>query len=169
MTQFILYLDPAGAEFTQARANRREVLAAVPGKLLRFKPDKITPMEVVDGKGSAQRAAGGFLLLRPAGAALGVLTGKGPTVVFEMQTSDGAVHRGVIRQTDYPALRLKIEKMRNYKPGDLRRSIARTAEFLLLLSLCVVTSGPAGLLLAPAIWCRGGRLIRYMGRGRAAV
>lgn len=167
MTQFILFLDEAGAEFTHARANRREVLAPGHGKLLRFKPSAIRPLEVMDEKGAGKRAAGGFLLLGPVGAALGVLTGKGPTVLFELDCPDG-LRKGVIRQDHYPALRRAVERMQTYRTGDLRRRLGRWAGFAVLLLVLVAATGPAGLLLAPLAWWGGSALLARLRREQTA-
>lgn len=122
---FILFLDAVGAEFTQARATRKDVVAATRAGLLRFKPTEITPIEVIGEKGGARRAAGGFILLGPLGAALGVLTSKGSQVLFELAQENGSKRRGVIAQRDYARLCLKVERMQTYQPGDFSSSIVK--------------------------------------------
>lgn len=122
--EFILFFDDAGAEFTKANANRREIRAAVAGQLVRFRPEHIHPLEVIDPKSSAKRAAGGFLLFGVVGAALGVLSAQGPTVLFELRGPDGATRKGLVPQAQYPMLRRRSRRCRPTVPatcGDRSR------------------------------------------------
>lgn len=150
--QFILFLDEVGAECTKARSTSKDVVASARGKLLRFRPKSITPLEVIEEKGAGRRAAGGFILLGPLGAALGVLTGKGQQVLFELTDHDGTVHKGIIAQSHYLTLRQEIERIQIYKPGKSAQAIAMIAGFLLLLVVCLAATGPAGLIIAPVLW-----------------
>ena len=155
MTQFVLFLDDAGAEFTKARTTRKEIVTLERGKLVRVKPVAIRPLEVIDGKGGAKRAAGGYLLLGPLGAAIGVLTGKGPTVLFEFELPDGSSRKGVIEQESYPELRRDIESMQTYRSGDLSSACLQIGSFLFLLVLFTASIGPAGLVVGPLLWAGG--------------
>jgi hypothetical protein len=167
--QFILFLDEVGAEFTKARTTRKDIVAAVRRRLLRFCPQVIRPVEVIDEKGSARAAAGGFVLLGPLGAALGVLTGKGPQVLFELIEADGTVRRGIIAQTNFADLRREVERMQNYTPGDPGKTFVTALGFLLLLALCVGATGPAGLVIGPVLWLSADWLIRRLGKRREAA
>jgi hypothetical protein len=167
--QFILLLDEVGAEFTKARVTRRDIVAAVHGRLLRFRPLTIRPLEVIEPRDAARRAAGGFVLLGPLGAALGVLTGKGKQVLFELVEPDGTTRTGIVSQDNYRHLRGKIERMQDYKPGETGKFIAAACGFLILLAIFVGATGPAGFLIAPVLWFGGGALLqRIFGRRAAA-
>jgi hypothetical protein len=148
--QFILLLDEVGAEFTQARINRKEMVAAVYGCLVRERPLAIKPVEVIQPSDKAGRAAGGFLLLGPLGAALGVLTGKGPAVRIELQFAE-TVRQGLIAQRDYARFRQKVERMQAYRSGDLGKTIAGWTGTGLLALVLGAAIGPVGLLVAGGI------------------
>lgn len=160
--QFILFLDQVGAEFTKARVTRKDIVALAHGTLLRLRPLTIKPLQVIEDKGAAKRAAGGFLLLGPIGAAL---CGKGAQVLFELVEHDGTVRKGIIWQDEYKLLRKAVERMKSYKPGETRKNIAALAGFLLLLATFVAATGPAGFVIAPVLWFGGGALVqRLFGR-----
>ena len=108
------------------------------------------------------------MLLGPLGAALGVLTGKGQQVLFELTESDGTRRKGIVAQQHYGKLRLAIERMQTYRTGDLGKNIASIAGFVLLVLVCVAATGAAGLLLAPLAWFGGGAIARRI-RGRRAA
>lgn len=150
--RFILFLDDVGAEFTKGRTTGKDVVANAHGRLLRFTPDTIRPLEVIDPKSTATRAAGGYLLLGPLGAALGVLTGKGPQVVFELTMPDGSSRKGIVAQSDYPHLRKSVEAMRDYKPGQNAKTFAILATFLLTIAVFTAAIGPAGLIVGPLLY-----------------
>jgi hypothetical protein len=137
MSQFILFIDKAGAEFTKARTTRKNVRAMYDWKPITLRPVEIVSLEVIVDSGAAQRAAGGFLLLGPLGAAAGVLLGKGPKVLFELILADGERRRGIVQQRDYATLRKKIEAIQTYRPGQLRKQIAVIVGGLALLSVCI--------------------------------
>lgn len=141
--QFILFIDDVGAEFTKARVTRKEVVALHDWTPIRFRPIDVRPVEVIDESGAARRAAGGFLLLGPLGAALGVILGKGPKVLFELVMADGSTRRGVVAQSDYPRLRKGIAAIQGYKPGQLRKSVGSVLALLVLLPV-LVGLGPVG-------------------------
>ena len=165
MTSFILFLDDAGAEFTHARTNRKQIVAAERNRVLRVKPTAIRPLEVIDAKSSVKRGAGGFLLLGPLGAAIGLLTGKGPTVLFELEMPDDLPpRRGVIEQERYPALRNDIEAMQSYKEGSLAKGCASWSGLVGLTALFTAAIGPAGLIVAPLLWFGTGEILSWAGR-----
>jgi hypothetical protein len=137
MTQFILFIDDVGAEFTKVRVTRRDVTAFYEWKAIQFVPVEVRPLEVTAEGGAGKRAAGGLLLLGPVGAAAGVLLGKGPKVVFELVLRDGTTHKGVVHQRHYPALRRQVTAIQSCKPGQLRKQLATVLTVLLLLPLCI--------------------------------
>lgn len=137
MTQFILFIDDVGAEFTKARVTRRDVTAIYEWKAIQFVPVEVRPLEVTAEAGAGKRAAGGFLLLGPVGAAAGVLLGKGPKVVFEFVLRDGTTRKGVVHQRHYPALRRQVAAVQTYTPGQLRKQLATVVIVLLLVPLCI--------------------------------
>ncbi|MBW6530536.1 hypothetical protein KZ820_07285 [Sphingomonas sp. RRHST34] len=137
MTQFILFIDDVGAEFTKARVTRRDVTALYEWKAIQFVPVEVRPLEVTAEGGAGKRAAGGFLLLGPVGAAAGVLLGKGPKVVFELVLRDGTTRKGVVHQRQYPVLRRQVAAIQSYKPGQLRKQFATVVAVLLLVPLCI--------------------------------
>lgn len=143
MSQFILFIDEVGAEFTKARVTRKEVVAMYEWQAIRFTPVEVRPVEVLEEGGAAKRAAGGFLLLGPVGAAAGVLLGKGPKVLFEFVMSDGSTRKGVVHQRAYPALRKQVAALQTYKPGALRKQLALIMAALFLLPVCIGL-GPVG-------------------------
>lgn len=147
--QFFLFLDDVGAEFAWARINRREIIFAEGKKVVRLKPTDIRPVEVVQPTDKAGRAAGGFLLLGPVGAALGVLTSKGPAVRFEFTFPDGSTRQGVIEQSRYGAFRRRVEKIQAYRPGDLTRTIGHVCVIILSMIVCSAAMGPLGLIVGP--------------------
>lgn len=149
--RFFLFLDDVGAEFVWARINRREVIFAERKKVVRLKPTEIRPMEIIQPADKAARAAGGFLLLGPVGAALGVLTSKGPAVRFEFSLPDGSTRQGVIEQSRYGALRQQVEKVQRYRPGDLRRTIGHACVIIFSILICTAAMGPLGLIVGPCL------------------
>ncbi|MBB3474272.1 hypothetical protein [Sphingomonas sp. BK345] len=136
MTQFILFIDDVGAEFTKARLTPRDVTALYEWKTIQFVPVEVRPLVTADA-GAGKRAAGGFLLLGPVGAAAGVLLGKGPKVMFEFVLRDGTTRKGVVHQRHYPALRRQVAAIQSYKPGQLRKQLATVLAVLLLVPLCI--------------------------------
>jgi hypothetical protein len=146
MSHFILFIDDVGAEFTKARATRKEVIGVYEWKPIKLVPHDIRPVEVIAESGAAKRAAGGFLLLGPVGAAVGVLLGKGPKVLFELVMADGSTRRGIIDQDGFPALRKKIVAIQTYKPGQLRKQLAALLTFVVCIAL-----GPVGWVLLVVI------------------
>lgn len=149
--QFIIFLDDVGAQYVPGRINRREVIFPEYKKVVRIKPIEIRPLEVIQPGDKAGRAAGGFLLLGVTGAALGVLTSKGPKVLFELVMADGSARRGVIEQSKYGVLRRKVEKLQTYRPGDLGRRILLWAAGLIATVICTAATGPLGLVIGPGI------------------
>ena len=149
--QFIIFLDDVGAQYVLGRINRREVIFPEFKKVVRLKPIEIRPVEVIQPGDKAGRAAGGFLLLGLTGAALGVLTSKGPKVLFELVMADGSIRRGVVEQSRYGALRRKVEKLQTYRPGDLGRSILGWSAGMIATVICSAALGPLGLVVGPAI------------------
>lgn len=149
--QFVVFLDSVGAQFTVGRINRREVIFAERNKVIRLKPIEIRPLEVIQPADMAGRAAGGFLLLGVTGAALGVLTSKGPKVRFEFVLPDGETRQGVIEQSRYGALCRQVEKIQKYRPGDLRRAAGFWACVAVSTLICTAATGPFGLLVGPGI------------------
>lgn len=131
MPEFFLFLDEVGAEHRRARTTRREAYIKSLLKPVYFTPTSIRPLELVDEKGAARRAATGYLLLGAGGAAAGVLMGNGAMVHFEMECADGVTRRGAIRQKMYPAMRVAVERIRRYRPGDERRLFWRWAAYIL--------------------------------------
>lgn len=167
--QFIIFLDEVGAEFTSGRTTRKEIVTTDYKRVVRFTPVSISPIEVIDAKSSAGRAAGGFLLLGPLGAALGVLTGKGPQVLFELVEADGTKHRGVIAQQEYGRLRAAVERMQTYQSGDQAKKLGKIAVFSVLFLLFGAAGGPAGIAVLIALWFGGGALLRRSRARRVAA
>jgi hypothetical protein len=129
----------------------------------------IRPIEVIEPRDAARRAAGGFVLLGPLGAALAVLTGKGKQVLFELVEPDGTTRKGIVSQDNYRLLRKEIERMQDYKPGEIGKSIAVAAGFLLLLAIFVAATGPAGFVIAPVLWFGVAALLRKASGRKAAA
>lgn len=167
--QFIIFSDDVGAEFTSARTTRKEIVTTDYKKMIRFTPVSIAPVEVIDAKSTAGRAAGGFLLLGPLGAALGVLTAKGPQVLFELVDADGFKRKGVIAQQEYGRLRAAVERMQAYQSGDLAKKLAKIAAFSVLLLLFGAAGGPVGIAVLVALWFGGGALLKRSKARRAAA
>jgi hypothetical protein len=153
--QFIIFHDDVGAEFSMARINRREVIFPEGKNVVRLRPSGIRPVEVIQPADKAARAAGGFLLFGAFGAALGVLSSKGPAVRFELQLGDGSTRQGLIEQARYGALRRKIEKLQTYRTGDLRRKIAFWAILALVTMISCAAMGPLGLVVGPGVTTAG--------------
>jgi hypothetical protein len=145
VTAFVLFLDGAGAEITNATVTRKEVFALNGGQIVRFKPLHVRPIEVIGpGSNPVKGAAIGFVLLGPVGAAVGALLGTGPKVQFEIECDQGRTYKGVCKQADYPKLRRSIEATKRYKSGDVARSFGWWSALILTMLLFTAGGGPVG-------------------------
>ena len=90
MTQFLLLLDDAGAEFIYARSTRKEIVTTGPTGVVRFRPTAIRPIEMLDEKGGCAPRGGRVRAARSARRST-----RGP----DRQRTDGAVRTRKQRRT----------------------------------------------------------------------